>query len=162
MKSQSTSGLGTSYEGAARRGTRAWRRSLATSGIVLLPILTGCMVGPDYQKPDAPVNDAWLSQTATATPTDTASVRWWESFKDPTLSALVQKAYEQNLSIKSAGLRVIEARARRGIAVGRFFAQSQEVFGGIANRQLSYNAAGTGTETAFSDAQIGLQAAWGA
>ncbi|MFO0833349.1 MAG: efflux transporter outer membrane subunit [Phycisphaerales bacterium] len=160
MKSQSTSGLGASDEGAARRGTRAWRRSLATSGIAILPILAGCKVGPDYQKPEAPVNDAWLSQTATATPTDAASVRWWETFKDPTLSALVQKAYEQNLSIKSAGLRVIEARARRGIAVGRFFAQSQEVFGGIANRQLSYNAAGTGTETAFSDAQIGLQAAW--
>ena len=149
MKSRSTRGLGMSRERADCRECRSWRRSLATGGIAILPILAGCMVGPDYQKPEAPVNDAWLSQTATATPTDAASVRWWESFKDPTLSALVQKAYEQNLSIKSAGLRVIEARARRGIAVGRFFAQSQEVFGGIANRQLSYNAAGTGTETAF-------------
>ncbi|MCC6230828.1 MAG: efflux transporter outer membrane subunit [Phycisphaerales bacterium] len=136
------------------------RLGISTGVAAIVLAAGGCKVGPDYERPDAPVNDAWLTQSTTPTPADAASQRWWESFNDPTLTALVQKAYAQNLSVKSAGLRVIEARARRGIAVGRFFAQSQEVFGGVANRQLSYNAAGTGTETAFSDAQIGLQAAW--
>lgn len=117
------------------------------------------MVGPDYKRPDVVLNDAW-TYPGTGTGTDAASQRWWEAFNDPTLTALVQKAYAQNLSIKSAGLRVIEARARRGVAVGRFFAQSQEAFGGIANRQLSQNAPGSAAETSYSDAQIGLQAAW--
>lgn len=136
------------------------RLELAIGAAAVSLAAGGCKVGPDYQRPDASVNDAWMSQTMAATPADAASQRWWETFNDPALTALVQKAYAQNLSVKAAGLRVIEARARRGIAVGRFFAQSQEAFGSVANRQLSHNAAGSGTETSFSDAQIGLQAAW--
>jgi NodT family efflux transporter outer membrane factor (OMF) lipoprotein len=56
---------------------------------------------------------------------------WWKSFSDPVLNRLIDIAYAQNLTLLSAGTRVIEARAALGIAVGEFYPQSQEAVGGI-------------------------------
>ena len=42
---------------------------------------------------------------------------WWTAFDDPVLTRLVHEAYEQNLSLRVAGLRVIQARAVRGLAL---------------------------------------------
>ena len=45
---------------------------------------------------------------------------WWNVFNDPVLSRLVEIAYQQNLTLRSAGVRVLEARAQLGIAIGEF------------------------------------------
>ena len=67
------------------------------------------MVGPNYEHPDVAVNDAWISPTNGEAP----AARWWESFNDPTMTSLVEAAYRQNLTLRAAGLRVLEARAFR-------------------------------------------------
>lgn len=118
------------------------------------------MVGPDYEVPGAATNDAWLEQPIDAVETSGVDVRWWENFGDPTLTALVQRALDDNLSLRSAGLRVLEARAARGIAVGRFFPQFQEAVGGIGAEQISANDAIASTDRSFATDSIGLQAAW--
>lgn len=123
-------------------------------------LLSGCKVGPNYERPEAQVNEHWSSAAAQGSTEAQVDRCWWESFNDPTLTALVTRAYGQNLTLRSAGLRVIEARARRGIAVGQFFPQTQEAFGGVENTQNSLNAPTTGGDRAYSDADIGLQAAW--
>ena len=77
--------------------------------------LGGCTVGPDYVRPDADVNPSWLESTP-ALQDEPAEIReWWMAFDDPVLTRLVHEAYEQNLSLRAAGLRVIQARAARGI-----------------------------------------------
>ncbi len=145
-----------------------WRRPrglLASVALAGLLVTSGCMVGPDYHRPDAATNDAWLeqpgameSESVRVAPVD---VRWWESFNDPTLTSLVQTALENNLSLRIAGLRVLEARAARGIVVGRFFPQVQEAVGGINAQQLSKNDAfAEGGDRSFSTDGVGLQAAW--
>lgn len=121
-------------------------------------LASGCKVGPNYKRPDAAVNEAWQAQPAQEDTTPVA--RWWESFSDPTLTALVLAAANQNLTLRSAGLRVLEARAARGIAVGEFFPQLQEAFGSLAANQLSRNDAGAAGDRSFASASIGLQAAW--
>jgi len=122
--------------------------------------ISGCKVGPNYQTPDAAVNEAWLLENSSAE-TAKANVCWWESFNDPAMTALVQDACTQNLTLKQAGLRVIEARAALGISVGRFFPQTQEAVAGLQANQLSLNDAGTaGNDRSFSNTGIGLQAAW--
>lgn len=122
--------------------------------------LGGCMVGPNYQPPEAAVNEAWLNDTASVASTQAVTTRWWETFNDPTLTTLVQSAYSQNLTLRQAGLRVLEARAARGIAVGRMFPQYQEAVGGIGGNQLSENTpSGTG-DRSFWSASMGLEAAW--
>jgi len=118
------------------------------------------MVGPDYVRPDAALNEAWLASSATDDARSQVNARWWENFQDPTLTELVQTACRQNLSLRAAGLRVLEARAARGIAVGQFFPQLQEAFGSIDNNRLSANDALSSADRSFSTDSLGLQAAW--
>jgi len=134
------------------------------SAIRSLPLLavilsSGCaMTGPDFKTPDAQVADEWAGKdTAGINNQPATASEWWKIFNDPVLNALVENAYEQNLSLQIAGLRVLEARAQLGIVTGSLYPQSQSVSG-----NYSYN---RGKETAFSDkyfsqAGTGFDAAW--
>jgi outer membrane protein TolC len=65
----------------------------------LLP-LTGCMVGPDYHRPDVPVSPAWgeaAAANATSGPAATTLSEWWLALHDPLLDRLVARAVEANL-----------------------------------------------------------------
>lgn len=144
---------------------RGWARPARVSRAVALAsiagtlAIAGCKVGPDYTRPDAALNEAWQAQ-AGAVQSAVEDAKWWDHFNDATLTSLVQSAIAQNLTLRSAGLRVLEARAARGIAVGRFFPQTQQAFGGIDNNQISKNdARGTGDRSYSTDA-IGIEAAW--
>jgi NodT family efflux transporter outer membrane factor (OMF) lipoprotein len=110
--------------------------------IVLTLLLSGCaMVGPDYLKPPpAPEQKAWIEQTdpkIKAEPTDLSN--WWEVFDDPVLNSLVEQAYEQNLPLRIAGLRILEARAQLGIAYGNLYPQQQQGSGGAGYNRISKN-----------------------
>lgn len=122
--------------------------------------LAGCKVGPEYETPSALLNDRWDEELQEIGATQGPDPKWWETFNDPTLTALIKQATEQNLTLRAAGLRVLEARAARGITVGEFFPQLQEAFGGVAANQLSANEAGGSGDRSFATAEIGLQAAW--
>ena len=103
----------------------ACRVSVTITAAALVMNLGGCMVGPDYVRPDADVNSSWLDSSP-ALQDEPAEIReWWTVFDDPVLTSLLHEAYEQNLSLRAAGLRVIQARAVRGIAVGEFFPQAR-------------------------------------
>jgi NodT family efflux transporter outer membrane factor (OMF) lipoprotein len=120
----------------------------------------GCMVGPDYAKPSAPIADAWLDVKSSEPGPRLEDAEWWTRFQDPVLNALVSSALAQNLTLREAGLRVIQARAQRGISVGEFFPQQQAVSGEAGVNRLSANTPqGLGDRT-FNDYSIGLQAAW--
>ena len=81
-------------------------------------------------------------------------------FNDPRLTRLIQLAYQQNLTLRTAGVRVLEARARLGIAIGEFYPQQQQLGASLTyNRipiSLPYNFI---TNTYWAD-QFGAQAAW--
>jgi NodT family efflux transporter outer membrane factor (OMF) lipoprotein len=136
-----------------------FQRLIALAAIPAAALLPGCMVGPDYQRPEVELNDAWMEGGGAAEDTG-VNLRWWETFNDPVLNDLVAEALEQNLGLRAAGLRVIEARALRGIAVGRFFPQTQQAFGGVAHNELSENAPLAGVDTSFADAAVGFDVAW--
>ena len=89
-----------------RRGRWAW------IGVLLLPV-TGCAVGPDYERPELDVApDEWHAriEAEMAQPEPDIS-RWWESLGDTTLTALIQQAELGNLDLRTAVARVREARA---------------------------------------------------
>lgn len=133
------------------------RIATAIAAIGVLGALPGCLVGPDYSKPETAVNQAWQPTQASQ---EAINPRWWETFQDPVLDRLVQIAAAQNLSLRTAGLRVLEARAARGIAVGQFFPQLQQVSGAIGASQLSANSENGQGDRSFSSANLGLDAAW--
>ena len=86
------------------------------SSIILLLLVPGCsMVGPDFVKPEAPVENEWLDSADERLRTERADYRdWWTLFDDPILTSLVESAYRQNLPLQIAGLRILEARALLG------------------------------------------------
>ena len=57
-------------------------------GLALL--LAGCMMGPDYKRPDTPAGEAW--RVAPATSESLANLPWWELLKDPELHQLIRTA----------------------------------------------------------------------
>jgi len=122
--------------------------------------LGGCIVGPDYVRPEANVNSSWL-ESAPALQDEPAEIReWWTAFDDPVLTRLVHEAYEQNLSLRVAGLRVIQARAARGIAAGEFFPQEQAIQADYSKVQISDNDRNNPPFHNFQTAGLGFDATW--
>jgi len=130
--------------------------------LVLVSALSGCAVGPKFVKPDAALNEGWSekSDPRLATQTDPDSA-WWRAFNDSTLNRLIQLAYRQNLPLQVSGLRILEARAQLGIAVGRQYPQIQAAFGNATGVGLSEHAANSfGLDRYFWDYQAGFDAFW--
>jgi NodT family efflux transporter outer membrane factor (OMF) lipoprotein len=118
------------------------------------------MVGPDYTRPSAPVADAWLDIKGAASGDRREDAEWWTRFEDPVLNSLVSRALSQNLTLRQAGLRVIQARAQRGISVGEFFPQQQAVTAEVGANQLSANTPLGLGDRSFGNYSVGLEAAW--
>jgi NodT family efflux transporter outer membrane factor (OMF) lipoprotein len=142
------------------------RRTLSTffdAGCVLGFVLAlgGCNVGPDFKRPDVPVAQDWRTKDPRVASQTAADAVWWKTFNDATLDHLVDLAYRQNLPLQVAGLRIVEARARWGIATGKQFPQVQEIFGSAAAIGLSNNATNnSGLDGRFFDYRVGFDAAW--
>src|SRR5262245_37183742 len=155
-----------SGRGAARIGLRPGERSLLLLAVLLLvPLLScGCTslreyvhngfkVGPNYGRPPAAVANDWIdaSDERVRKESDDLS-KWWTVFKDPTLDSLICFAYQQNLTLREAGFRVLEARAQFLIDVGNLFPQTQAMTGSytrnvfslaVANAQIGNTPVGT-------------------
>lgn len=122
------------------------------------------MVGPNYVRPSAPTAETWIEMgdpTVKRAAHDIAT--WWTVFNDPALNTLVETAYRQNPSLRAAGVRVLEAQARRGIAIGQLFPQQQEALGNANTNELSKNRANRnipGLVRDYDDWQIGFDATW--
>ena len=123
----------------------------------------GCAtVGPDYVKPSAPEPTAWLQTEEAKLKSEEADFsQWWTIFDDTTLNDLIQAAYQQNLPLRIAGVRIMEARAQLGIAVGNRYPQLQQVGAGYTRANVSENAANTAAaDHAYGEYDIGFDAAW--
>ncbi|MGB5591610.1 MAG: TolC family protein, partial [Gammaproteobacteria bacterium] len=106
------------------------RRVLVLAAVILLG---GCtQLGADYQPPELQVQDTWGLPEGTGLDTSPDDlVSWWNAFEDPTLTNLVEHAYQHNYSLEVAGLRVLQARAQLGIAIGTAYPQSQTASGSV-------------------------------
>ena len=120
-------------------------------------------VGPDFAPPPAAVSKNWLDANDQRVKTESATYRnWWQVFGDPALDRLIDTAYRQNLSLKIAGVRVLEARAQLGIAVGNFYPQTQQAFGYLDKNYFSERSpqAAFNPNLDYFQAEVGVQATW--
>jgi outer membrane protein TolC len=147
-----------------------WKREIQTGlrfnpGIWLLSILVvaGCaMVGPDYVKPTAQEAEDWLESEEPQIKSEDADFsQWWTVFNDPILNRLIESAYQQNYTLQSAGIRILEARAQLGIAVGSQYPQTQRATGDAAAQKTSKNVPNArGAERFAYVYDTGFDAAW--
>jgi NodT family efflux transporter outer membrane factor (OMF) lipoprotein len=125
--------------------------------------LAGCAVGPHYARPVVKVNDRWSvtgsPQISTQPAADSA---WWKAFNDPALDRLIQLAYSQNLPLQVAGLRIMEARAELGIAIGNQYPQQQQASAQVQGIGLSRNTDNKppGFVRNFADERVGFDVSW--
>lgn len=129
--------------------TQSRSRWLGCASLVVWTSLSGCTplgeyihngwkVGPNYRKPPAPVAPDWIDAADVRLRRESPNLsEWWTVFDDSTLTSLVHSAYEQNLTLREAGFRVLAARARLGVAIGNFFPQQQEALGSYQRTALS-------------------------
>jgi len=123
----------------------------------------GYKVGPNYKRPPVPVAEKWIdSDDVRVRSTEFDDSQWWTLFNDPILNDLVQNAYKQNLTLKEAGYRVLQNRAKLGISIGELFPQTQDMNGSqtrngvssaVANRQFT-------PETYYNQSNYGFNLAW--
>jgi NodT family efflux transporter outer membrane factor (OMF) lipoprotein len=128
-------------------------------------IHNGFKVGPNYRKPPAPVARDWIDASdkrLRRSPDDLS--QWWKVFHDPVLDRLMCFAYHQNLTLRQAGLRVLQARAQLGIAVGNIFPQTQTMMGNYSRQAVSLETAtravGSAVRRYFSLWDYGFNLAW--
>jgi NodT family efflux transporter outer membrane factor (OMF) lipoprotein len=102
----------------------------------------GFKVGPNYCKPPAPVATEWIdaSDQRVRSESDDLS-KWWTVLGDPVLNDLICYAYRQNLTLRVAGMRVLEARAQLAIDTGNLLPQTQTATGDFKWNGISNNVA---------------------
>ncbi|MEP1765201.1 MAG: efflux transporter outer membrane subunit [Sulfitobacter sp.] len=74
--------------------------------------VAGCdAVGPDFRRPDIPLQTSFSFQGKDALE-DAARAQWWKGLDDPVLDELMARALSQNLELKVAVARIEQARAQ--------------------------------------------------
>src|SRR5688572_1263279 len=139
------------------RSRRHCRRYLCVVLAVVAAIATGaaCSVRRPYQPPVPNAPAAWA--TPVTQPADAESLsRWWETFGDEQLTALIQRAVAGNLDVRTAISRVREARAT--MRSTRTQLQPTVDASGSARATRSSSQAGIGATTDLYS--LGIDASW--
>ncbi len=128
-------------------------------------ILSGCTVGPDYERPSVPSADqfkedkGWVRAAPLAAPAEGA---WWTTFEDDTLNALEPRVASANQSLRASyfayqqSLTLVDAaRAAEWPAVGASVAATHSSTGsGVTT------VGATGGSTVFAGKSAGINASW--
>ena len=88
--------------------------SYVVGTVLLMLSLSGCAIGPRYQRPVAPTPPQYKEGNAlpqTNAPAPIAYLDWWRVFEDPALSQLENEAVSANQDIRVAMARVDQAEA---------------------------------------------------
>ena len=95
-------------------------RSLAATGLALS--LTGCLVGPDYKRPETgPPAQFRFAPGAALDQASLGDLEWFELFQDDALRELIQTALTENYDVQIAAARILQARAQVGIVRSQIF-----------------------------------------
>lgn len=121
----------------------------------------GFKVGPNYCEPPAPVAEKWIDDGNPKVRSDLQEhPAWWRVFDDPVLDSLIATACKQNVDLRVAGTRVLEARAVRAIAAGELFPQSQQAVGTFSHFGTSANVANPNGVRFYDDWATGFSLSW--
>ncbi len=124
----------------------------------------GFKVGPNFEEPPAATTAAWIDagdkRIASESP---RGDDWWNVFQDPSIPVLIETAHRENLDLKTAATRILQAQAQRNIAAGNLFPQSQNLIGDYAYAHLGSGLAGLPPgvlPSSFSLWALGFNTSW--
>ncbi|MHB1098966.1 MAG: efflux transporter outer membrane subunit [Burkholderiales bacterium] len=105
--------------------------------MIALLTVSGCAVGPDFKRPDAPTAKSYFPSGAPPRATDSAPVAagesqkfdvkaaipfdWWKLFRSPQINSLIEQAFKANPSIEAAQAALRQARENAVAQEGFFY-----------------------------------------
>jgi multidrug efflux system outer membrane protein len=138
----------------------------ALLSIVLLAALSGCAVGPNYERPAVETPAAYRTAASnTNAPAGTnsfADLGWWDVFQEPQLTDYIGEALTNNWDIKIAAARVLQAEAALQVARSQFF-PNVSAGGDLVTSRASQNGsspipAGVNPQQSYGDVFAGMSA----
>jgi len=84
-------------------------------------LFAGCTLMPQYERPAAPVSEAWPDNQSATNRVNPAEIHWRDFFDDPQLQALIGLSLTNNRDLRIAALRVEQSRAQYRIQRSALF-----------------------------------------
>jgi multidrug efflux system outer membrane protein len=129
-------------------------------GLGCLTLLSGCAVGPDYQRPTVEAPGSFRNAPTAATSNSFADLPWWDVYRDATLKSLIHTALTNNLDVRIAATRVEQARAISAQAGSQFY-PSVGYGGGVSRGRNEFLGTPNPNNGSTGDAALAtLSAAW--
>ena len=88
--------------------------------LLFISVMLSCKVTKRYQQPDVVTGGLYRDHNTTDT-TTIAAMPWESLFTDTVLKALIHEGLEQNLNLKTAVQKIVEAQATLGQTKAAFF-----------------------------------------
>ena len=150
----------------ARRAVPVRVTHILVSGLSALLLSACTTLGPDYQEPRLDWLQDWqpdlygqLIDRQTRDELDLGT--WWHLFNDPVLNDLVEQLRRENLSLRIAGLRILESQAALGIADSNRYPQLQQIGGAIAyTNTQQHGGVASGADQGLTSYQAGFTLGW--
>lgn len=79
--------------------------------LTLALALGGCMLGPDYKRPNIELPAGYAENSTGTTAAVSVPADWWKLYRDPMLDQFVKTGLERNTDVRLAVARIEEARA---------------------------------------------------
>jgi NodT family efflux transporter outer membrane factor (OMF) lipoprotein len=103
-------------------------------------IHNGFKVGPNYHQPPVPLPPKWVEEGNPRVRLGEPNLAaWWDIFNDPVLSKLINEAFSQNLTVREAGLNILQAQIQRNAALTELLPQAQTLALSYSHGQVSRN-----------------------
>jgi outer membrane protein, multidrug efflux system len=128
--------------------------------LLFLAALSGCTVGPDWQKPQPEAPQGWRIEYREAV--EVANTRWWEAFGDPVLDKLVGDALQENRDLAQAAARVDQFLGALRATRSQFYPQLGYA-GDAGSNRISANGPTqlpAGADRTYSLYDAALSASW--
>ena len=141
-------------------------------------LVSGCMMGPNYQRPAVDTPQSWRFEDKEAK--DVANTAWWNQFNDPVLNDLIKIAIQENKDLKIAAARVEQFAGFYGTTRAALFPQvgagasvSRQRISELTGPEISLSSHGTNddpnnspplfgisVDPNFSNYEVFLNASW--
>ncbi|HZW20735.1 efflux transporter outer membrane subunit [Noviherbaspirillum sp.] len=132
-----------------------------TLPVLAAAVLSACSMAPVYQRPDAPIATVYPAESGPAAGQIayvTADAGWREFFQDARLRALIETALANNRDLRTAALRIEEARAQYNVVAADTLPNVAGTASGTRGRTAAATSP-TGASVVGSNYQVGLSLA---
>lgn len=142
------------------------KKKLIFTVIVMISLISGCSLIPEYSRPDAPVpaqwpkGDAYKTNDANANIPAATDITWRQFFTDKKLQQIIEIALQNNRDLRIAALNVERARGIYGIQRAELL-PTIDAFADYARQRVPADFSGTGESETVEQYSVNLgTASW--